>query len=211
MNCTDRKFVCHKCQTAFIHAHHLKSHLNRKKSCGPDQIRPNEDPIICPYCFKEFARTDNLTAHLNKQRCLFMPIASHEDNIHNHDETNSSMIASHDDNIYNHDETNSLMISPKNEIIILKKQLDEKNQLLAQLQENELKMIEQIQQQGRQQIESLKENSMTTINNNFQTFCIEQKYDAPAQQKQFDNVLEYIKECALIGDYKLGEKTHSND
>jgi uncharacterized Zn-finger protein len=51
-------------------------HLNRKTQCVPQQESntseikiKQQNPIICQYCHKEFARKDNLSTHLKKKRC----------------------------------------------------------------------------------------------------------------------------------------------
>ena len=67
MNYGNRNYTCDICHRQFLHLHHLKSHLNSKKQCGPQEKIKNKDPIICQYCNKEFARKDNLSTHLKKK------------------------------------------------------------------------------------------------------------------------------------------------
>ena len=90
---------CSNCLQTFSTVNRLESHLKRKIPCKPNnnQISPVKFEIMtiaygdcdlledngnkhlhhidrfpCNYCHKEFTRKDNLTAHLKKNRCLFM-------------------------------------------------------------------------------------------------------------------------------------------
>jgi len=63
-------FICVKCNRIFKLKHHLKAHLNKKKSCSSLQnpINPQKEIEMrlyeCPHCDYKFKRNYHLNRHL---------------------------------------------------------------------------------------------------------------------------------------------------
>jgi DNA-binding transcriptional MerR regulator len=183
----------------------LESHLKRKIPCKPTPVklevmristdgngkitirhRPPIDRFPCHYCHKEFTRKDNLTAHLKKNRCLFMKSQTDVDQVENKNNIN----------------IDQLKAELKAE---LRAEFEEKSQVL----EKQSQILEKKSQVLEKKIAELSEKPLIT-NQILQVVCVGNNDNyLDMLTKEFndcDKAIEYIKDCALShirGDCKL--------
>ena len=67
------KHSCPQCLQEFTTLRRLQSHLDKKIPCTKTKIKlKSSNQIRCQFCNKEFARKDNLIAHVKKNRCVIL-------------------------------------------------------------------------------------------------------------------------------------------
>ena len=177
---------CHICGQIFKSSQRLKSHLNKKIPCQPNEkikiissqikLRENSLQIFCPHCNKKFVRKDNLSEHLKKNRCL---------TLRNNQSQNTTTI----------------------NIDQLKDEL--KAELMAEFEQKSQMFEKQIAELKEKPI-------INNMNNQIlQIVCVGQNdnyLDILTQQYgNFELALEFIKDCALsqlTGDCKLINKIY---
>ena len=205
------KHQCTICHQVFSSAHRLQSHLNRKTPCQPIsesstetlknlnlaiKLKPPES-FACQFCKKEFARKDNILAHLKKNRCT--AVNEMDDPAHLKDKVS-----------FLEKQIEELKRIPFSHLKQIEDKLVENGEQFEQFKEKLIK--------NEEKIAHLEQSGSKIVNNNLQIVCIgnnDNYLDMLTEQwGSFEKALEYIKDCALshlTGDCKLLEKIYMNN